>query len=465
MSVLIENVINRDNKLKNLYQDRLTPSNINDIITLIADFKFSQNNPDLNPQEIIYHILKSKMNNLSQNEKDDLIQLLIQKSSEVKESTDSINILTRKNRELPFYQSIKLRFPKLIELFLENGYIPDNKEKQFILEKGLYGQLNPALFSNIQDIPDSNSVFLSLLKELNKFQQGLFNRNLNIIDDIFNFSKKEEVLQLLEKERNKDLLVPYFYDTYYDKNQESSVIIKCIIENDLNGIYSLLKNNFILNLKEYSLMYSSLLIDEKDFKKESNFPDFYKNREFIIQKLNTYPKEYKKELSLNIMNKINLNWNNDPDILFSLKDIIFDSFSDFNEREKFQFVKLKNTLIAPVFVAMLSKEDQKFFLNIFGGQEVDFPRVFLNRIYPLTKKTSLYKEKYSELFYDKLKSFSLEERQHVVNILNSGKLNTNKSENQIQDYLELSSIIEKGILKENVMKNDKHNNKDKIKRL
>lgn len=250
MEESINHILNKDNRLQKSYEYLISPANLNDIISLMADFKFSKNNPDLNIEDSLYQVIKAKFDNVSQEQKDTLFKVMTNKSNEFKDSTDSINVLTKKSNELPFYQLIKFRFPKLIQLFIDQGYMPDSKEKQIMLDKGLYNKINYGSSSYHDESPDAHSVFSSIKKELSKFSQGLINRNLNIIDDLFSTVKKEDILAFFEKEREKDLRIPYFYDSYPRQAEDCSTIIKCIIEKDLNGIYALLKNDFTLNLKE-----------------------------------------------------------------------------------------------------------------------------------------------------------------------------------------------------------------------
>lgn len=460
MEESINHILNKDSKLQNLYEYPLSPANLNDIISLIADFKFSKNNPDVNIEDGVYQIIKSKLDHFSHEQKDTLFKEMMNKSYKFKESTDSINVLTKKSNELPFYQLIKFRLPKVIQLFIDQGYTPDSKEKQIMLDKGLYSKINYSSSSYAHEAPDAYLVFSSIKKELSKFSQGLINRNLNVIDDLFSTVKKEDILGFFEKEREKDLLTPYFYDSYARDIDDSSIVIKCIIKNDLNGIYALLKNDFTLNFKEYCLMYLPLLLDKKDFKIEKNFPEFYKNREFIIQKLNTYPKEYKKELSLNIMREVNTIRNSsDADILFSLKDIIISPFADFNEKEKFEFIKLRNTPVFSLFIGMLNDEDRNFFIKLFNRKEIEFPGIFLKNIYSKIKQETFYKEEYERLFISKLDTYSIEEKQHVVDIIRSEKLQESEEKKAIN--IELACIIERDILSENITPKQQSNLKTK----
>lgn len=206
-------------------------------------------------------------------------------------------------------------------------------------------------------------------------------------------------------------------------------------------------------------MHRPLLSEKKDFTIEKNFPEFYENREFIIQKLNTYPKEYKKELVLNIMRAVDLNHDRDPDILFSLKDMIISSFADFNEREKFEFINLKNTSIAPIFLALFNTQDKSFFLKLFNAQEIEFPRIFLKKIYSKIKQDTIYKEEYEKIFIAQLETFSTEQKQNVVDIIRSGKLK--ESEERMSISLELACVIERDILSMNITSKQQNNLKTK----
>lgn len=438
MQDVIKN-INNDTKLKMLYENENTPENINNIIVFITNFQFSKQHPDLDIESFLYEVLKLKLNNKSSTEKNDFINLLKQKESEIVYNGESINLLTKNNNSIPFYQLIKMKLIKPIELFLESGYNISQRESAFILQKGLYGKIETSLLKNDKNVPDINSVWEALKKELEKSHNGIYNRDFKLMNNILHTIKKEDVFNLLEKEKEKDFLMPYFFK-YNNKLNESSTFLQCIIKKDLNSIYLMLKNDFTLSIKEYALMYLPLLLDKKFFNEEKNFPNFYENREYIIQKLNTYPKEYKKELTVNIIKEIDSNFNPDIDILFGLRNIIIETLSEFTEREKFDVLNLKNTSVMPLFVSLINnKEDQSFYVKLFGAKETEIPRMCLKTIYKGMTNSSIYKNVYKDLLVNKIASFSFVEKESVINDL--------KSEKEKSSY-ELLSIIEKAMLEE-----------------
>lgn len=317
--------------------------------------------------------MKNVFSILGNKETQKLIGGIIKLSNDFCDKANDMTKIAKLHEEkLLFMYLLQQKMVSSLSLLLKNGYQPhvleiDRLSKTRKIDKIIESEF-PDLFKKKE---------ISFEEEL-KIILGMNNKaSLKQLENIC-VERREEVLSLLHKGKEKDLFIDYYVGSKVDNVQFStvSIVLKLIGDKKLDKLCILLKNGLQLNEKEAALLY--LPLDTNSRVCEN---DYTENMHILFDYIKKLPVEYKKELFRNIMQEkcIFLKMNKDmSESLMSesidlVKELTREVMALLSGREKQEVMLNMSFNSFSVFLMnndILSKHDNDMFIRYSGKSDV-----------------------------------------------------------------------------------------------